>query len=85
MLVVNSVFKSYLLYLCLLLLIVIDLIFSWLYKFFMKKKIALIIGVTGQDGSYLAEFLLKKKIYRIWNGKTIFDAKHPKNRSYLSS
>ena len=26
----------------------------------MKKKIALISGVTGQDGSYLAEFLLKK-------------------------
>ena len=26
----------------------------------MKKKIALIIGITGQDGSYLAEFLLKK-------------------------
>ena len=26
----------------------------------MKKK-ALIFGVTGQDGSYLAEFLLKKK------------------------
>ncbi len=25
-----------------------------------KKKIALITGVTGQDGSYLAEFLLKK-------------------------
>ncbi len=25
------------------------------------KKIALIFGVTGQDGSYLAEFLLKKK------------------------
>ena len=25
-----------------------------------KKKIALIIGVTGQDGSYLAELLLKK-------------------------
>ena len=25
-----------------------------------KKKIALIIGITGQDGSYLAEFLLKK-------------------------
>ena len=32
-------------------------------KFFfnkMKKKIALIFGITGQDGSYLAEFLLKK-------------------------
>jgi GDPmannose 4,6-dehydratase len=27
----------------------------------MKKKIALIIGITGQDGSYLAEFLLNKK------------------------
>jgi GDPmannose 4,6-dehydratase len=26
-----------------------------------KKKIALITGITGQDGSYLAEFLLKKK------------------------
>jgi GDPmannose 4,6-dehydratase len=25
------------------------------------KKIALIFGVTGQDGSYLAKFLLKKK------------------------
>ncbi len=30
-------------------------------KVYMKdKKIALITGVTGQDGSYLAEFLLKK-------------------------
>ena len=27
----------------------------------MKKKIALITGASGQDGSYLAEFLLKKK------------------------
>ena len=27
----------------------------------MKKKVALIFGVTGQDGSYLAELLLKKK------------------------
>jgi len=26
----------------------------------MKKKTALIFGITGQDGSYLAEFLLKK-------------------------
>ena len=24
------------------------------------KKIALIFGITGQDGSYLADFLLKK-------------------------
>ena len=27
----------------------------------MAKKIALITGITGQDGSYLAEFLLKKE------------------------
>ena len=27
----------------------------------MKDKVALITGITGQDGSYLAEFLLKKK------------------------
>ena len=31
-----------------------------------KKKIALIFGITGQDGSYLAEFLLKKKLYNSW-------------------
>uniref|UniRef100_A0A8C9AC17 NAD(P)-binding domain-containing protein n=1 Tax=Prolemur simus TaxID=1328070 RepID=A0A8C9AC17_PROSS len=24
------------------------------------RKVALITGITGQDGSYLAEFLLKK-------------------------
>ena len=26
----------------------------------MKKKVALITGVTGQDGAYLSEFLLNK-------------------------
>ena len=26
----------------------------------MNKKIALITGINGQDGSYLAEFLLEK-------------------------
>ena len=26
----------------------------------MAKKVALITGITGQDGSYLAEFLLNK-------------------------
>ena len=30
----------------------------------MTKKTALITGISGQDGAYLAEFLLKKK-YRI--------------------
>ena len=26
----------------------------------MNKKVALITGITGQDGSFLAEFLLEK-------------------------
>ncbi len=30
-----------------------------------KKKIALIFGITGQDGSYLAEFLLEKGCYEV--------------------
>jgi GDPmannose 4,6-dehydratase len=29
------------------------------------KKIALIFGVTGQDGAYLSEFLLKKNVEKI--------------------
>ena len=33
-------------------------------------KIALITGITGQDGSYLAELLLKKKVQSTWNCKT---------------
>jgi hypothetical protein len=28
-----------------------------------KKKVALITGITGQDGSYLAELLLSKVMY----------------------
>jgi GDPmannose 4,6-dehydratase len=31
----------------------------------MRKKIALITGINGQDGSYLAEFLLEKD-YEVW-------------------
>ncbi len=34
----------------------------------MSKK-ALITGITGQDGSYLTEFLLKKKIQSSWSSK----------------
>ena len=29
-------------------------------KIDLKRKVALITGITGQDGSYLAEFLIKK-------------------------
>ena len=32
-----------------------------------KNKIALITGITGQDGAYLAKLLLKKKLYCLWN------------------
>lgn len=31
-----------------------------------KQKVALCTGITGQDGSYLAELLLEKKIHRTW-------------------
>jgi len=34
----------------------------------MNKKIALVFGITGQDGSYLAELLLKKK-YKVYGVK----------------
>ncbi len=42
----------------------------------MKNKIALIFGVTGQDGSYLAEILLKKKICCSWRKKKIIKYKY---------
>ena len=40
----------------------------------MKKKIALIFGITGQDGSYLAELLLKKnyKVYGVKRRTSLF-------------
>jgi len=58
------------------------------------KKIALITGVTGQDGSYLAEFLLKKKyvVHGIKRKSSsfnteridhIFEDKNYKNRFFL--
>jgi GDP-D-mannose dehydratase len=42
----------------------------------MKKKIALITGVTGQDGSYLAEFLLEKgyEVHGIKRRSSLFKA-----------
>ena len=32
----------------------------------MDKKVALITGITGQDGSYLAEFLIEKVMSMVW-------------------
>ena len=43
----------------------------------MKKKVALITGITGQDGSYLAELLLKKnyKVHGIIRKSSSFNTK----------
>jgi GDPmannose 4,6-dehydratase len=40
----------------------------------MPKKVALLIGVTGQDGSYLAEFLLGKgyEVHEIKRRSSLF-------------
>lgn len=60
----------------------------------MKQKVALITGVTGQDGSYLAEFLLKKgyKVHGIKRRSSSFNTDriehlyedpHIKNRNLI--
>ncbi len=60
----------------------------------MSKKIALIFGVTGQDGSYLAEFLLKKNyiVHGIKRRSSSFNTEridhiyqdpHIKNRNFI--
>ena len=60
----------------------------------MKKKIALIFGITGQDGAYLSELLLKKNY--VVNGVTrrsssfntgridhLYQDPHEKNRNFI--
>ena len=32
-----------------------------------NKRVALVTGINGQDGSYLSEFLLEKNYYRLKN------------------
>ncbi|WP_340076223.1 GDP-mannose 4,6-dehydratase [Leptobacterium sp. I13] len=60
----------------------------------MKKKVALITGVTGQDGAYLSEFLLKKgyEVHGIKRRSSMFNTDridhlyqdpHVKNRNFL--
>lgn len=41
----------------------------------MNNKVALITGITGQDGSYLAEFLLEKgyKVHGIVRRESLED------------
>ena len=45
------------------------------------KKIALITGITGQDGSYLAEYLIKKgyKVHGIIRRSSIVKTIYMKN------
>ena len=47
-------------------------------------KRALITGITGQDGSYLAEFLLKKDYEVHGLIRKIEHLQHRADRSYLS-
>ena len=42
----------------------------------MTGKVALITGITGQDGAYLAEFLLAKG-YVVFRGALRFDTSRP--------
>ena len=49
----------------------------------MENKVALIIGVTGQDGSYLAKFLLDKNYTVIGSTRDLNNYK-PANLNYLS-
>ena len=60
------------------------------------KKVALITGITGQDGSYLSELLLKKK-YKVHGVKRrsssintgridhIYQDPHIKNRNFINT
>ena len=49
----------------------------------MINKVALIVGVTGQDGSYLADFLIKKN-YRVIGSTRDLNSYNSKNLNYLS-
>ena len=62
----------------------------------MNKKIALIFGITGQDGSYLAEFLLNKgyEVHGIKRRTSLFNTQridhiyqdpHVKNNNFILS
>jgi GDP-D-mannose dehydratase len=48
-------------------------------------KIALITGVTGQDGAYLSEFLLKKNyiVHGLKRRSSLFKIKQPRSSHSL--
>ena len=47
------------------------------------SKTALITGITGQDGSYLAELLLRKGLQSTWDQAARFLVQHQPDRSPL--
>ena len=49
----------------------------------MKKKTALITGVSGQDGAYLAKFLLKKKYKVVGIGNAVVDVISQSSDTFL--
>ena len=49
-----------------------------------EQKVALISGITGQDGSFLAEFLIEKRIRSTWYPKTFFFIQHCTYRTSVS-
>ena len=62
---------------------------SWYKTFFnnntkYEQKVALISGITGQDGSFLAEFLIEKRIRSTWYPKTFFFIQHCTYRTSVS-
>ena len=50
----------------------------------MKRKVALITGITGQDGSYLAELLLAQGLRRTWHQTQVIAVQYRSDRSSLS-
>jgi GDPmannose 4,6-dehydratase len=49
----------------------------------LNKKIAFLTGITGQDGSYLAELLIEKKIRSSRYDKKVINYKYKRMRPYL--
>jgi GDPmannose 4,6-dehydratase len=55
------------------------------YKLVSNKKIVIITGVTGQDGSHMADFLLKNTDYLIFGGVRRLSVYNHKNIKHIKS
>jgi GDPmannose 4,6-dehydratase len=54
-------------------------------KFANKKKVVIITGVTGQDGSFMADYLLKATDYEIFGGARRLSVANHENVAHLDS